>query len=467
MSHAVLQLRVELVESAPAIWRRLRLPSDLTLDVFHRVLQAVFGWTNSHAHKFSVPNDIGGVAKSILSEMEVAEGEVGWPESDLRLDQVLSTEGDVLIYVYDFGDYWKHTITLEAIEMVETIITSDRGVASTALVRCIDGERYAPLDDVGGIHGWQELVDLATGRTAFDSQRQREAIADLGLWDFVDVADLDAINRALERVVGAQAALERLQLSSTRDANGPLVRLVGGFVEELGREAQLYLAGYVAAARLEDPVEISEVEAAAATAVYRILLDQVGDGIPLTNAGYIPPAQVRALMEELDLDPFSGIFGQGARESHIPPLRTLRQSASRMRLVRVSKGQLHLTKRGLHLRNAPVELFNHIAGELPLERSEFGSDAGLLLLLLVAAGEADGDRAVLQSLDLLTAMLGWELSGRGRYGNEDALFAASDTRSVLEWASTGTLSGPTKSSRGVLGGDHAKQLARAALHMRV
>ena len=47
-------VRVDLVDAKPPVWRRLRLPSTLRLDELHGVLQAVFGWTDGHLHRFSL-----------------------------------------------------------------------------------------------------------------------------------------------------------------------------------------------------------------------------------------------------------------------------------------------------------------------------------------------------------------------------------------------------------------------------
>jgi Plasmid pRiA4b ORF-3-like protein len=48
------QLRVELLEIAPVIWRRIIVPESITLPRLHRVLQASLGWTNSHLHEFII-----------------------------------------------------------------------------------------------------------------------------------------------------------------------------------------------------------------------------------------------------------------------------------------------------------------------------------------------------------------------------------------------------------------------------
>ena len=52
-SNAV-RLHVSLAEIEPEIWRRLVVPADWTLDRLHPVLQAAFGWTDSHLHEFRI-----------------------------------------------------------------------------------------------------------------------------------------------------------------------------------------------------------------------------------------------------------------------------------------------------------------------------------------------------------------------------------------------------------------------------
>lgn len=37
----------------PSVWRRLRLPADLTLRQLHHVIQAAMGWDDDHLHAFT------------------------------------------------------------------------------------------------------------------------------------------------------------------------------------------------------------------------------------------------------------------------------------------------------------------------------------------------------------------------------------------------------------------------------
>jgi len=50
----IYQLKLTLRGTSPPIWRRLRVPAGLTLDVVHEVLQLVMGWDDSHLHEFRI-----------------------------------------------------------------------------------------------------------------------------------------------------------------------------------------------------------------------------------------------------------------------------------------------------------------------------------------------------------------------------------------------------------------------------
>jgi hypothetical protein len=48
------QLKIELLDVIPTVWRRLVVPETITLPILHRVFQAAIGWTNSHLHEFVI-----------------------------------------------------------------------------------------------------------------------------------------------------------------------------------------------------------------------------------------------------------------------------------------------------------------------------------------------------------------------------------------------------------------------------
>jgi hypothetical protein len=139
------------------------------------------------------------------------------------------------------------------------------------------------------------------------------------------------------------------------------------------------------------------------------LLDTVGDGVKLTAAGYLPPAVVRTIFDELDLG--SEWIGAGNREDLTVPVLALREAGQRLRLLRKHKGRLVPTSRGRTLAGDPVDMRWHLAGALPLggrDVSDASWQAGVLLLALMASGSADNAEATVT--DLLTG-LGWAVEG--------------------------------------------------------
>lgn len=71
-------------------------------------------------------------------------------ESGYKLSQVMNTEKDSIIYEYDFGDGWEHTITLEKILPFDP---------KEKLTQCVKGKRACPPEDVGGIWGYYEFLE--------------------------------------------------------------------------------------------------------------------------------------------------------------------------------------------------------------------------------------------------------------------------------------------------------------------
>lgn len=57
-SHPVVTITVILEDVEPLVRRKLIVPLNLRLDRLHLVLQAIFGWTNSHLYEFRY-HDIG------------------------------------------------------------------------------------------------------------------------------------------------------------------------------------------------------------------------------------------------------------------------------------------------------------------------------------------------------------------------------------------------------------------------
>jgi hypothetical protein len=131
---------------------------------------------------------------------------------------------------------------------------------------------------------------------------------------------------------------------------------------------------------------------------YAWLLNRVGTrGIRLTSAGYMPPVHVSAAWAELSLA--DDWYGQGNREADTRPVLRLRETAQKLGMLRKSRGDLLLTARGRAVADDPVALWWHLAGRMPIRFShELASQAGLLYLLVIAAGRGDDVMATVASL---------------------------------------------------------------------
>ena len=204
----LLTVRISLRGTKPEVWRRFTIPGALTLDKVHEAIQQVMGWTDSHLHRFS----LGDPHRSpyFPTEFDAEDGEEGTLETDARLDQVLRDRGDKLIYEYDFGDSWTHTLRLESVAPLLDPAASEGGGAAEASsaaypLVCLAGKRACPPEDVGGIWGYEEVAawmraggdDEHEFESGLTGEEMREWLPDG--WQ-PDEFDLDEVNTALARM---------------------------------------------------------------------------------------------------------------------------------------------------------------------------------------------------------------------------------------------------------------------------
>ena len=174
------QLEVTLDDVEPPVWRRIEVPSSITLAGLHTVIQQAMGWQDHHLHQFEIGDKIYGVD----------DGE-GWgppilDEKRTRLGDV-APEGTAFSYQYDFGDSWEHSIQVSE-------VASPAGGASYP--RCVAGERACPPEDCGGAWGYTELLDaLADPR----HERHEELLDWVGGSFDPAKFDLEDVNARLHR----------------------------------------------------------------------------------------------------------------------------------------------------------------------------------------------------------------------------------------------------------------------------
>ena len=183
----IVRIDVHIVGIQPKVARTLELPLDLNLAQLHEVLQATFGWTDSHLHQF----DIGGLTYG-APEFD----EDGWSDrqileaSTVRLaDFNIPYDAPTLVfYEYDFGDSWTHALEL----------TRAPREAGVKYPRCIAGCRSGPPEDVGGTSGYDDFLE-AWHNPAHEQHQAMRRWA--GRKFDPERFDLDDNNKAISRAI--------------------------------------------------------------------------------------------------------------------------------------------------------------------------------------------------------------------------------------------------------------------------
>jgi len=143
-SRHLYQIKITLKDSKPPIWRRFLIHSDIGLSVLHDAIQYSMGWSNYHLHQFEKDGVLYGVPDDDFGDDFDLED-----ENQYRLSDLLQFEKDFLIYEYDFGDGWRHKVTLEKILPFDS---------SSKVAKCIKGKMACPPEDCGGIWGYENLL---------------------------------------------------------------------------------------------------------------------------------------------------------------------------------------------------------------------------------------------------------------------------------------------------------------------
>lgn len=138
-------LRIELLEVEPKIWREFAVPSDISLDRLHDVVQIVMGWMSYHLYQFIIKDK-----KYSEFEEYIFDFDDVFDSKIVRLNQLMKRKNQKIIYEYDFGDGWQHEITL---------LNSNYKAYSAIGLKCIDGERACPPEDVGGPYGFKHFIE--------------------------------------------------------------------------------------------------------------------------------------------------------------------------------------------------------------------------------------------------------------------------------------------------------------------
>lgn len=237
------QIKVQLQNIKPPIWRRLQVDSRITLDALHVAIQSSMGWLDCHLHQF-VDRDGNFFRQQADPDddfaLDFADSSVD--ESMVLLSDILHQEKDWFTYEYDFGDDWEHRITLEKILPWQ---------ADQVPVVCVKGKRACPPEDSGGAWGYMHMVEVLQDPKldpeeyedivewleepfdpeAFDLNEVNEELT--ALFKNADFNNTSAFEKILQQFSGdseKESLTDLLSVGSDRDIDG----IIGSLNETLG-----------------------------------------------------------------------------------------------------------------------------------------------------------------------------------------------------------------------------------------
>ncbi|MCK5344764.1 MAG: plasmid pRiA4b ORF-3 family protein [Candidatus Heimdallarchaeota archaeon] len=141
------QLKIELQDIQPKIWRRIQVNSDISLNELHHIIQISMGWKNSHLYTFTI-DSIDYTVKEYDADFVKFADARNYNLEKLKIDGPFE-------YLYDFGDSWMHTIQIEKQIDVKRKINP----------MYLEGEGRCPPEDVGGTHGFEEFLAIIQNKS--------------------------------------------------------------------------------------------------------------------------------------------------------------------------------------------------------------------------------------------------------------------------------------------------------------
>ncbi len=366
-SRQLYQVRIELEESSPTVWRRLLVPSHITLDQLHHVIQVVMGWQNMHYHVFKT------IDACCFTEPEaLEEGFDNWfDETDVVLSDLLHNKANKLTYEYDFGDSWSHLITLEKVLPLIGQHEAD--------ILCLAGESACPPEDCGGIPGYENLIQILEDPS--DTEYE-ETLSWLGVESF-DPAhfDTERCNNRLQMMLKYSPLLihdeiydnflevkdELDQLLSTLSKKDQWQAqaiidqfLMDSLEEDMASSGELPMTPDELHQLLYSPFDAEEViqfnpqaanvENAPILAIFKVMAEAAQHkGIKLTQSGNLPLKVTRLMVNAIPTDLTYGkfVWEHNIRtEEDVYPVHFTRVLAILAGFCRIQKGTLLLTAKG-------------------------------------------------------------------------------------------------------------------------
>ncbi len=107
----IARIKIVLNDIKPVIWRRVEVPLTSSLKALHEVIQAVMLFENRHLFQFDVGEG------ETMRRYGIPSPSGDWVRiydaRSIKFGKLVKDGIERFSYTYDFGDDWRHTITIE------------------------------------------------------------------------------------------------------------------------------------------------------------------------------------------------------------------------------------------------------------------------------------------------------------------------------------------------------------------
>jgi hypothetical protein len=203
----IYQLKLTLRSSKPAVWRRLLVSEETSLEELHLIIQSCMDWDNIHLYEF----EIGGYLymkdpfpdeedEDIRYEIEnfglYIEDEDEEDEEDgsveTKLQELGLEEKSAFSYFYNMMLNW------ELLIVVEKILPQEKG---QFYPQCIKGKRSGPLEIFAGMKEFKYIAEALKDPAHPDHKKKKFLYRDYDPESF----DQEEINRKLTEIFSSNA----------------------------------------------------------------------------------------------------------------------------------------------------------------------------------------------------------------------------------------------------------------------
>ena len=167
------KLKITLADTHIPVWREVMIPSGITFERLHEILQGVMGWYDYHLYEYRFGNVVITSDEEALAESEYFKTPEGEEQLKKMKNNIFFMERKEILkrmteeideylennkkfeYIYDFGDYWEHKVKILEIE-------EDYPYEYPKVLKA---KGNCPPEDCGGTGGYEIFLNILTNKS--------------------------------------------------------------------------------------------------------------------------------------------------------------------------------------------------------------------------------------------------------------------------------------------------------------